>query len=399
MTNTDNKNIENPSPQGGFKIKINDIKNIILSTPINVTLVFLGAPGAGKSYQIRQVAEEEARQLGRKFIDFSTLSNEIFYEIIQNPSKYYVFIDLRLTRTDPTDLTGIPRSRTLRVGEREIQYAEYEPLKHALLLSLPNVAGMLFLDELTNVQRLDLQALIFELIWDRRLGDRTLSPTVRVVAAGNDPEYSSVATELPAPVVSRALFFKVEPPTTQEWISFMSSTYNEGEWAKEVAAFLSRFPEHFIATNVPPSTLSPYPCPRSWTLLATTLPRVRREFWSAIAVAAVGEETARLFVTFIDKASEVPPLEKILSEPNMLHSLSLDALYLASLQLMENFNASDKRFLSVFEVLADIKRDVLVATLLSLPPDRRSLVGKTLSSSEKLRKVMLELGSLLREAR
>ena len=326
------------------------------------------------------------------------LENSTFFYILQHPENYYIFIDLRLTRVDPTDLTGIPRSRTIRVGERELQYAEYEPLKHALLLSLPNIAGMLFLDELTNVQRLDLQALIFELIWDRRLGDRVLSPLVRVVAAGNDPEYSSVAGELPSPVISRALIFKIEPPTTQEWISFMSSTY-EDEWAKEIAAFLSRFPEHFIATNIPPSTLQPYPCPRSWTLLAITLSRVPRELWAAVAAATVGEETARLLITFLDKASEVPPVEEILKNPALLRSLSLDALYLATLQLAENFNIAERRFITAFEVLADVKRDVLVATMLSLPPEKRGRMASALSQSEKLRKIILEMGSMLREVR
>jgi hypothetical protein len=395
---TDNKNIENPSQTRGFKIKTNDIKNIILSSPVNITLVFLGAPGAGKSYQIRRAAEEEAKRLNRIFVDFSTLNNELFNEILQNPERYYVFIDLRLSRMEPTDLTGIPRTREVQVGETTIRYTEYEPLKHALVLSLPHIAGMLFLDELTNVQRLDLQSLIFEILWDRRLGDRTLSPLVRVVAAGNDPEFSSVANELPAPVVSRGLFFRVEPPTVNDWISFMSSSYGD-EWAKEVAAFLSRFQEHFIATNIPPSTSSPYPCPRSWTLLATSLPRMKRHLWSATVAATVGEEVARLFMTFIEKAKEVPPIEEILENPAVLRSLSLDALYLAALQLAENFNIAERRFITAFEVLADVKRDVLVATMLSLPPEKRGRVGTALSQSEKLRRIMLELGSMLREVR
>ncbi|MGC9106632.1 MAG: ATP-binding protein [Infirmifilum sp.] len=398
MTNTDN-NIKNPSQTRGFKIKINDIKNIILSSSTSTTIIFLGAPGIGKSYMVRMAAEEEAVRLGRKFVDFATVSDELFSDIIQHPENYYIFIDLRLTRVEPTDLTGIPRTRELRAGETVLRYAEYEPLKHSLVLSVPGIAGMLFLDELTNVQRLDLQALIFELIWDRRLGDRVLSPLVRVVAAGNDPEFSAVASELPSPVISRALVFRVEPPSVNEWISFMSSAYNEGEWTREIAAFLSRFPEYFIATSIPPSTLSPYPCPRSWTLLATTLPRMPRELWGAIVVAAVGEDVARLFMTFLDKSAEVPPVEEILKNPQVLKSLSLDALYLASLQLMQSFNIADNRFITVFEVLVDVKRDVLVATLLSLPPKRREMVAVALSRSEKLRRIMLEMGSLLREVR
>jgi hypothetical protein len=95
-----------------------------------------------------------------------------------DPDKYFVYVDLRLTECEPSDLIGIPRDVDSSV--------QYKPLMWARCLS--RSAGVLFLDELTNLQRPDVISACYKLLYDRKAGFTAFHEDVLVVAAGNTPE-------------------------------------------------------------------------------------------------------------------------------------------------------------------------------------------------------------------
>jgi len=67
----------------------------------------LGEPGIGKSQSIKEAGQEIAQKVGKKFIDYS---DDYADEILENPDKYFVFVDLRLTECEPSDLCGKVKS-------------------------------------------------------------------------------------------------------------------------------------------------------------------------------------------------------------------------------------------------------------------------------------------------
>lgn len=98
------------------------------------SILGLGEPGIGKSKSVEDAAREISKRLGKKFIDYS---DDVFDEIMEKPDDYFVYIDLRLTECEPSDLCGIPQ--LTKVGTK------FTPLLWARCLNITR--GMLVLDE------------------------------------------------------------------------------------------------------------------------------------------------------------------------------------------------------------------------------------------------------------
>lgn len=150
--------------------------------PINHTrqsALLLGAPGIGKSMSCWKLARRLARAVEKEFVDYD---DDKAAMILENPDKYFVFVDLRLTECEPSDLLGLPHKINGSV--------RFSPLLWARCLN--KAAGLLLLDELTNIQRPDLITVSYKLVFDREAGFTKFHRDVMIVAAGNRPEHSSV---------------------------------------------------------------------------------------------------------------------------------------------------------------------------------------------------------------
>ena len=122
--------------------------------------VFLwGPPGVGKSSVVRQVVEEQKWELR----------------------------DVRASLLDPTDLRGIPS-----VNEGTAHWAP-----PSFLPNDPDSKGVLFFDELNAAPPL-VQASLYQLTLDRRIGEYVLPKGWRILAAGNRAEDRSVVYRMPA---------------------------------------------------------------------------------------------------------------------------------------------------------------------------------------------------------
>ena len=269
-------------------LSLSDIKNILKAIymyfhdlPMEIkppTIMLLGPPGIGKSVAVRDVARELAEQLGYAFVEYTEEEAERIltgeFEKVHG-KKPFVFVDFRLTEVEPADLLGIPQ-----VPEGK-EYYVYRPPKWALVLQ--KYPGVLFLDELTNVQRPDVLALSYKVTLDRKVGFVEFHPKVLIVAAGNPPEWSILARAFPFPLTSRMLIFEVSLPLEVDklsreidsWKDWMNERYDD-KWAKEVYTFLKSYPMKFYPflqrpEAVPRATLKPYACPREWTMFALTV--------------------------------------------------------------------------------------------------------------------------------
>ena len=117
-----------------------------------------GPPGAGKSSIVQHVAQAERMRV----------------------------IDIRAPLLDPTDLRGIP---TVSDGS-----ARWCP--PSFLPSEPE-PGILFFDEL-NAAPAMVQASLYQLTLDRRVGEYVLPEGWRIVAAGNRAEDRAVVFRMPS---------------------------------------------------------------------------------------------------------------------------------------------------------------------------------------------------------
>jgi len=235
------------------------------------SLLFIGPPGVGKSESTYEAAKEIAKIYGFDFIDYSGV--EDLERVIREPWRYFVYVDLRLTSLEPSDITGIPR-KTAVAGET---ISEYVPFGWAKALSLS--PGLLNLEEITNVSRKDLISAAYQLVLDHRAGFTKFNKGVMVVGLGNPPKWSAVAVELPLPLLNRFETFNVIPPSPREWIAYMNSKFGD-EWFRGIGSLLTTAPELMLPSDEllkrrkGLTQKEQIPTPRSWTRLAVQLYRM-----------------------------------------------------------------------------------------------------------------------------
>jgi len=143
-------------------LKVGNLENYLLKLyragSINHSrqaVLLLGPPGIGKSMTCWSLARRLAKLTNREFIDYN---DDEATRVLASPDNYFVFVDFRLTECEPSDLLGIPR---------DVDGASrFSPLLWARCLS--KTAGLLLLDELTNVQRPDVITAAYKLIFDRK---------------------------------------------------------------------------------------------------------------------------------------------------------------------------------------------------------------------------------------
>jgi len=329
-------------------------------------LMLIGAPGIGKTEVIRQKAENEARNLNKIFVDLREADDQLIEEIFKNPSKYHVYLRIVAPHVFPEDL-GIPRERS--------QYVEFLPPKMLKILTLPEIHGVLFIDEITNVQRDDQISMYYSLILEKEAGFQLkISENVKIILAGNPPEWSEIVRPLPKPLRNRMAIVEVTAPTVDEWIKYMHTRYGDS-WEKLCGAYLKVYPEDLIKR--PENDFDNYPTPRSWTQLATKLYELKNDgvsenFLEELVVGSIGKEVGSKFLalykTKIDVESALKELE---ADPERFDDYSTNAKILIASALAQRHTSELKRLSKLIEYLLNNHREFLVIVIVMMSKKKK----------------------------
>jgi len=328
-------------------------------------MLLLGPPGIGKTEVIRWLAEKEAEKLGRRFLDLGSQEAEI-EEAIREPEKYYVFLRVVTPTIFPDELT-YPIKRD--------GFVDLLPFKKLFLLTLPEVRGVLFLDEITNVQTEPQIAMLFSLIQEKEFSwGLKLAPGVKIIAAGNTPEWSEVVRALPKPLRARLTLIHVDPPTVDEWAEYMERVYGE-RWEKLTYAYLKLNTDDFIKT--PADDWENFPCPRNWTSLALLLQELREtgadpELVEEAVIGRLGKEVGVKFAAFFRENITPEELRQIAKNPDTFFALStskkiLIVYALSSAPIDELLTQHD----SLIKAIAQRDMELFVLFLRLMPRKRR----------------------------
>ena len=278
------------------------------------SIIILGPPGIGKSESVAQAAERIAGKLNKKFIKYD---DDKYNEIMEHPDEHFVLVDVRLTEVEPADLMGIPRERNGTMF--------YIPPSWAKVLS--KARGILFLDELTQVQRDDIFAVAHKILLDKTAGFTRFHPDVMVVAAGNTPEDSPIARPLPTSLINRTLVIKADKPSIDEWAKYMEEKYGD-KWDKRVYAFLMYQSDKFIEPidKNELERLDNYATPRTYTMAAVRLAElanapITQEMLKATLVGLLGPSVGQALFGFITTSIDV---ENVINNPDKFGKLDID---------------------------------------------------------------------------
>ena len=228
-----------------------------------------GPPGVGKSSIVRKVAA------GRK-LDL---------------------LDIRASLLDPTDLRGIPF-----VGKGKASWCP-----PSFLPDDPKSEGILFFDELNAAPPL-VQASLYQLTLDRRVGEYTLPEKWSILAAGNRAEDASVTFRMPAALSNRFIHLDFEADF-DDW----------RRWAVDreihplVIGFLSLRQELLLNMD---NADRGFPTPRSWEMASDVLQDAESTMDTQdILIGAVGEAAAIEFFNYCSTALSEETIRNILRDP------------------------------------------------------------------------------------
>jgi hypothetical protein len=232
-------------------------------------LLIYGDPGLGKSEMVTSFARSKAGDMDREFeyINWHDASEEEKRTIIEQPAKYFVLLDLRIAQLEPTDFAGMPIPD---FGAEKTPYVEAKPQDWAYLLTRPDAAGILFLDEINQGDDQTLKSL-FQVVLDHKVGGKRMSKSVAVFGAGN------LGAEFGNEPIPPALANRFEQGALvadpEGWIEYAERT---GVNARIIAFVKSNPSENFYQKPANPD--DPFPSPRQFVRLSKRMSQIQKKY-------------------------------------------------------------------------------------------------------------------------
>jgi hypothetical protein len=187
--------------------------------------------------------------------------------ITQDPTSYFVYVDLRLAEMDKSDVVGIP-------VKSDKPYTVYNPPSWAYLLTREGADGFLFLDEFNQGSK-EVKDAAFKIVLDRVLGDKRLSPDVGIVAACNMGELFGNEPITPANINRFGAGVLVVDP--DQWREYAVEAGIEDA----IIAFTKAIPEDALYKE--PNGENPFVTPRVLEKISKGIQYFRKKHDEAIA--------------------------------------------------------------------------------------------------------------------
>ena len=169
-------------------------------------------------------------------------------------------------------------------------------------------SGILFFDELNAAPPL-VQASLYQLTLDRRIGEYILPAGWRIIAAGNRAEDGAVVFRMPSALANRFvhLDFEVDFEDWSNWA--ITSSINP-----LIQAFLRLRRELLLDTSVMDRG---FPTPRAWEMASDALLSFGEPPPETldVLIGIVGEGAAMEFVKFAERSLNAERAHKILEDP------------------------------------------------------------------------------------
>lgn len=351
-----------------------EVASVLPTTPVTRIplldhMLLLGPPGVGKTEIVKARARELASRRGRVFVDLREASAEVIEDIRRTPQRYFVFMRIIAPHIFPEDI-AIPSPSP------SDPFVTPRPLLYFYLLSLEGIEGVLFIDELNNVQRDDQLSMYYSILFEKELAfNIKLAPGVLVVAAGNTGEWSEIARALPLPLLNRLTIFYVSAPTVEEWEDYMKMrALKEGRvFDARVAAFLKVM--KYPLVEPPPQGVENvnFPTPRAWTDVAFLLPQLPEELWEAACVGRLGPKAGRELYAFLTSVVDEATFNALATDPSRFETLSpgqqANVIFMLSRREVKELKA---RYARLVAYLAENHKEMAVLLVTMMPREKRA---------------------------
>ena len=264
------------------------------------TPVFIhGSPGIGKSYIVADIAEKNNLEL----------------------------VDVRLSQMDPVDLRGVPSIK----GDQTVW------MPPVFFPKDPDSKGILFLDELNSAPP-SVQAAIYQLVLNRKMGEYELPKEWRILCAGNRVSDRGVVFRLPTPLANRMVHLHVQARFEDFKLFAIKAKLHAF-----VIGFLSFRPDLLSTDPVVEDDANPaFATPRSYHMLSNILKKSSDIFKiTPIIYGTIGYSAGIEFTSYVKVYEELPDIAAIYGGhyPEIKNQPAL--LYALVSALVEYFDGSD----------------------------------------------------------
>jgi len=344
-------------------------EQIKISYDTKTPIFIWGATGIGKSQTIKQTAKEiaEAEKLD-------------FVEDTSNP-KAFGFLDIRISQLEPSDLRGLP-----------IQNLANKTTDWLIPSWLPtdeNSKGLIFFDEL-NLSPPSIQAVAYQLILDRRIGDYVLPKGWVIVSAGNRIEDKCAVFEMSSALCNRFLHATLSNPSVDNWTKWAIDNQVDGR----IISFLNWKPSSFNRSDERNKDKA-FPTPRSWVFCSKLINgRNDNNLVSRLTASAVGEGTALEFIAFMKLQTKID-IDSILKNPSQIKKIEeIDLKYVLIGTLSEKYRKDKKlldKIIPVCEFLEPEFAVLLLRFLKAYHPEhfKKEMLGKNAQVLKQYAEILL----------
>ena len=276
-----------------------------------ISLNLSGTTGIGKSVAVWEYSKILAEQEKREFVEWNKISKKEKKEVMNNPEKYFIFMDIRLSQYDSTDLKGLPKIDSEDVVEWLIQNWLY-------CLTNDKVMAVVFFDEM-NLAPPSVQASAYQIIRDKCMGDVKLADNVAIISAGNTLDDRANVFDMAKPLCNRFIHATLLPPSVEEWT----------EWALKngvddrIIAYVQFKPDHLFNFQ-PDSPENAFATHRSWAEFVSPLIKGmthKDAMFQTYVASAVGTGVAVEFTAF-NNLKDTIDFNAILKNPQEIEGIT-----------------------------------------------------------------------------
>jgi len=355
-------------------------KNFVRCYTAQVSPFVHGTFGIGKSETAAVVAKFLAKKEGRNFIHWNESDRELKQEVMNDPSKWFVYADARLTQMDPTDLRGLPGL---------FDKSEVVDWKRSMLFNTmgkPTARGFLFFDEM-NLAVPSMQAAAYQLVNDHQVGEYPICKDVFIAAAGNRAEDMAATFAMAAPLRNRFVHYELMPPSVEEW----SRNYAiPKEIDNRIIGFLHFKPAALMADKDSMKHMA-MPSPRTWvkaSRLIKSLKGDKESHYPEIedqVAAAVGDGIAVEFVAWIRIRDELD-IKGILEHPERAADITrVDIKWALTTGINEIYRTSTAKEFNIDNAFRVVKYfgaefGILLLRMLKYSKGQQSFITKAIQS-------------------
>jgi hypothetical protein len=332
---------------------INEVYNKKDNSNRKIPMLVYGTFGIGKSQVIRGTAKEIAKKRNREFVDWNRLTKEEKYNVFENPEKYFVLMDIRLSEYDVGDFKLPDFSKDKDTFEWKINLWEK-------FLTKENSDGILFFDEI-NLASPSVISSVYKIIYDRVINDSKINEEWLIIGAGNLSNDKAYTHDLAPPVRDRGLEVELTIPNSEDWVDWAI----ENKIDSRIIGFISFKPS--ALHNVDFEDKQKFTSPRGWERINTLIKDVEDlKIIDLLTSTAISEGIAKEFLAFCKIKKDID-LENVIKNPKKIKEITeISTKYFIVSALVDKYQEKKIKFDTIkefTEILDEINNAEFVTLL------------------------------------